>query len=215
MIPFVKADAVKILPMTTNVETKPGLRADARRNHEKIIEGARAVFARDGASAQMEDVARASGVGVGTVYRHFPTKEALMTELVRRTFESFVETAREALANDGEPFEVLAATLRRDSDLIAGDAAVQQAMMGAGAEVFAGTEYERRQLGEVTQQLVERAQQAGTMRPDARADDIPMLMCGVCATMGHTAKMFDWRRHLELAIDGLRARREADSADKE
>jgi AcrR family transcriptional regulator len=192
--------------MTANVETKPGLRADARRNHEKIIEGARKVFARDGASAQMEDVARASGVGVGTVYRHFPTKEALMTELVRRTFESFVETAREALADDGEPFEVLADMLRRDSDLIAGDAAVQQAMMGAGAEVWEGTEPVRAQLGEVMDQLVKRAQEAGTMRSDAGAHDIPMLMCGVCATMGHTAKMFDWHRQLELAIDSLRSR---------
>lgn len=129
-----------------------------------------------------------------------------MTELVRRTFESFVETAREALADDGEPFEVLAGTLRRDSDLIAGDAAVQQAMMGAGAEVWEGTEPERQQLGEVMHELVKRAQQAGTMRPDAGAHDIPMLMCGVCATMSHTAKMFDWHRHLELAIDSLRSR---------
>lgn len=191
--------------INTASETKPALRADARRNHEKIIEGARKVFARNGASAQMEDVARASGVGVGTVYRHFPTKEALMTELVRRTFESFVETAREALTGDGEPFELLARVLRGNAELIAADAAVQHAMMGAGAEVWAGTESERRQLGQISQKLVERAQQAGTMRLDMGADDIPMLMCGVCATMGHTAKGFDWHRHLELAIDSLRA----------
>jgi AcrR family transcriptional regulator len=189
-----------------NIDTKPPLRADARRNHDKIIAGARAVFARDGAAAQMEDVARASGVGVGTVYRHFPTKEALMTELVRRTFESFVEEAHAALSGDGEPFEALADVMRRDSELVAGDAAAQQAMMGAGVQVWEGTGAERRQLGEVMQQLVERAQKAGTMRSDVTAHEISMLMCGVCATMGHTAKMFDWRRHLELAIDSLRAR---------
>jgi AcrR family transcriptional regulator len=191
--------------MNTTTDTKPALRADARRNREKIIEGARKVFARDGASAQMEDVARISGVGVGTVYRHFPTKDALMTELVRRTFESFVVTSREALAGDGEPFEVLAEVMRRNAELIAGDTALQQAMMGAGAEVWEGTATERQQLGEVSLELVKRAQRAGTMRSDADAPDIPMLMCGVCATMGHTAKMFDWRRHLELAIDSLRA----------
>jgi AcrR family transcriptional regulator len=200
--------------MNTNVETKPALRADARRNREKIIEGARTVFARRGAAAQMEDVARASGVGVGTVYRHFPTKEALMTELVRRTFESFVGIAREALATGGEPFEVLAGVLRRNSELIAGDTAVQEGIMGAGAEVWAGTEAERSQLGEISRQLIERAQRAGTMRPDVGAEDIPMLMCGVCASMGHTAKMFDWRRHLELAIDSLRTREEPDAPDK-
>jgi AcrR family transcriptional regulator len=192
--------------MDTTAETKPPLRADARRNREKIIEGARKVFARSGASAQMEDVAHVSGVGVGTVYRHFPTKEALMTELVRRTFESFVETARDALTAPGEPFEVLAGVLHGNCELIAGDAAVQQALMGAGAEVWEGTERERAELGQIAHELVERAQRAGTVRPDIGPDDIPMLMCGICATMGHTAKPFDWHRHLELGLDSLRAR---------
>jgi len=192
--------------MDTSAETKPALRADARRNHEKIIEGAREVFARNGASAQMEDIARMSGVGVGTVYRHFPTKEALMTELVRRSFASFAQTAREALADEDEPFDVFARVLRRNSELIAGDAAAQQALMGGGTEVWEGTEPERQELGEITRQFVERAQQAGTMRRDIGADDIPMLMCGICATMSHPAPRFDWRRHLELAIDSLRAR---------
>jgi AcrR family transcriptional regulator len=192
--------------MDTATATKPILRADARRNHEKIIEGARTVFARYGASAQMEDIARASGVGVGTVYRHFPTKEALMTELVRRTFESFVETARGALTAEGEPFDALAGLLHHNCEVIAADAAVQQAITGGGEEVWAGTEHERRELGEIANELVVRAQRAGTLRPDVGPDDIPMLMCGICATMGHKAKMFDWRRHLELGIDGLRAR---------
>jgi hypothetical protein len=129
-----------------------------------------------------------------------------MTELVRRTFESFVETSRAALDGEGEPFEILAGVMRRNSELIAGDAAVQQAIMGAGTEVWEGTARERQALGEVSQALVERAQKAGTMRPDVGAQDLPMIMCGVCATMGHTAKMFDWHRHLELAIDSLRAR---------
>jgi AcrR family transcriptional regulator len=206
MIPFVKRESAELSRMDTSAEIKPTLRADARRNHEKIIEGARQVFARSGALAQMEDVARMSGVGVGTVYRHFPTKEALMTELVRRTFASFVEIARDALAEDGEPFELLAGVLRRNAELIAADAAAQYAIMGAKSEVWEGTAPERRQLGEISQQLVARAQQAGTMRRDMGADDIPMLMCGVCATMSHAASGFDWHRHLELAIDGLRAR---------
>jgi AcrR family transcriptional regulator len=192
--------------MDTRAATKPTLRADARRNHEKIIEGARTVFARYGGSAQMEDVARASGVGVGTVYRHFPTKEALMTELVRRTFESFVETARAALPDTREPLEVLTDVLRHNCEVIAGDTAVQQALMGAGEEVWAGTERERRELGEIAHELIQRAQRAGVVRADVGPDDIPMLMCGICATMGHKARMFDWRRHLELGIDSLRAR---------
>ena len=192
--------------MNTPTEIKPLLRADVRRNREKIIEGARQVFARSGASAQMEDVARASGVGVGTVYRHFPTKEALMTELVRLNFVLFIDRAQEGLADPGEPFEAFADVLRRNAELMADDAAVQQALMGAGPEVWAGTEAERRQLGEISQELVQRAQAVGTMRADIDVQDIPMLMCGVCATMGNPERGYDWRRHLELAIDGLRSR---------
>ena len=192
--------------MDTSADTKPALRADARRNHEKILDGAREVFARDGVSVQMEDVARAAGVGVGTVYRHFPTKEALMTELVRGKFELFTATARDALDDEGEPFEVLANLLRRNSQQIAGDAGTQQAIMGAGAEVWAGTERERHELGEIIHTFVERAQQAGTMRPDIGGEDIQMLMCGVCTTMAHPAPRFDWRRHLELVIESLRLR---------
>ncbi|MGI8903432.1 MAG: TetR/AcrR family transcriptional regulator [Solirubrobacteraceae bacterium] len=192
--------------MTIPEEVERSQRADARRNRERIIHGAREVFARDGASAQMEDVARTAGVGVGTVYRHFPTKEALITELVASKFESFGQTAREALAEDREPFEVLAGVLRRNAAFMADDGAVRHALMGAGEEVWARTEPQRREANEAFQQLVERAQRAGTMRGDFGVADIPMLMCGICATMGHTVPGFDWHRHLELVIDGLRAR---------
>ena len=74
--------------------------------------GARAVFAEYGSEAQMDDVARRAGVGVGTVYRHYPTKEALLVELVREKFRLFAAEAREALERDGEPFEVLADLMR-------------------------------------------------------------------------------------------------------
>ncbi len=187
-------------------EAERSQRADARRNRERIIDGAREVFARGGAMAQMEDVARTSGVGVGTVYRHFPTKEALITELVRRKFELFAQTAREALAEDREPFEVLADVLRRNAAFMAQDAAVRYAMMAAGEEIWVQVAPERQQVNEIVQQLVERAQRAGTMREDFGVADIPMLMCGICATMGHASPGFEWGRHLELVIDGLRAR---------
>ena len=76
--------------MTSTVsDTERPLRADARRNRERILQSARAVFAESGADAQIDDVARHAGVGVGTVYRHFPTKQALLTELVRQTFRLF------------------------------------------------------------------------------------------------------------------------------
>jgi AcrR family transcriptional regulator len=208
MIPFVKETRGLDNTMdTTTTDTQRGIRADARRNRERIIEGARAEFARCGALAQMEDIARTSGVGVGTVYRHFPTKEALMTELVRRNFAYFAETAEDALADDREPFLVLADVLRRCAGFAAADASLQRALTGAGDdEILERVAAERERLREATGTLVERAQQAGTMRLDASGDDVGMMMCGVCATMGRKLPGFDWHRHLELMIDGLRRR---------
>ena len=80
-----------------SAQTPKPQRADARRNRERILEAARVVFAEQGAEAQMDDVARAAGVGVGTVYRHFPQKDALMGELVASKFRTFADNAEIAL----------------------------------------------------------------------------------------------------------------------
>src|SRR3982074_3537806 len=81
------------------------MRADARRNRDRVLAAARKLFAENGAETQIDDVARVAGVGIGTVYRHFPTKEALMVELVRHKFTRFVEMTEEALESDDQPFE--------------------------------------------------------------------------------------------------------------
>jgi AcrR family transcriptional regulator len=193
-------------PVTdTVIDTERPLRADARRNHERILESARAVFAEYGADAQIDDVARQAGVGVGTVYRHFPTKEALLVELLREKFRLFGARAREALEQDGEPFAVFEDLLRRNADTAASDAAVQHALAGAGEHIWMQAEAEQQQLVAVTGELIARARRAGTIRQDVDANDIAMLMCGVCSTMGGKPG-FDWRRHLDLVIDMLRAR---------
>ena len=181
------------------------LRADARRNRERILESARAVFAQYGADAQIDDVARQAGVGVGTVYRHFPTKEALLVELLREKFRLFAVRGREALEADGEPFAVLEDLLRRNAETASSDAAVQHALAGAGEQIWMQAQAEQQELVEVTEKLLARAREAGTLRQDVDANDIAMLMCGLCSTMG-TKPGFDWRRHLELVIDALRAR---------
>jgi AcrR family transcriptional regulator len=191
---------------TTQIETGRPLRADARRNHERILEAAREVFADCGVDAQMDDVARRACVGVGTVYRHFPTKEALLVELVRQKFRVFAAGVRAALERDEEPFDVFAATLRRNADVCAGDSAMQHALSGIGEHIWAQAQAEYDELNALSEELIARAQRAGTMRPDVRATDIAMLMCGVSSTMTHNAPGFDWHRHLELVIDMLRAR---------
>lgn len=181
------------------------LRADARRNRERILESARAVFAQYGAEAQIDHVAREAGVGVGTVYRHFDTKEALLVELMREKFRLFAERGRAVNAQDGEPFALLEDLMRRNAETAASDAAVQQALAGADETIWLQAEADRLELVAVTEVLVERARQAGTIRSDVDANDIGMLMCGVCSTMGDK-RGFDWRRHLDLAIEMLRAR---------
>ena len=190
----------------TVIPTERPLRADARRNHERILESARAVFAEYGADAQIDDVARQAGVGVGTVYRHFPTKEALLVELLREKFRLFGSRAQEALEQDGEPFAVIEDLLRRNAETMASDAAVQQALASAGEHIWMQAEAEQKELLRATGELIERAGRTGTIRRDVEATDIGMLMCGLCSTMGSHAPGFDWRRHLDLVIDMLRAR---------
>ncbi len=192
--------------MTSTIqETERPLRADARRNRERILQSAKAVFAQHGADAQMDDVAAQAHVGVGTVYRHFPTKDALMAELIRQKFQHLVESAREGLQREGEPFDVFADTLRRNADDCARDAAMQHALTGVGEHIWNDSLPVQEELYALTEQLIERAHRAGTMRTDIAASDIAMLMCGVSSTMNHHGAGFDWRRHLELVIDALRA----------
>lgn len=192
--------------MNLPLDTERPQRADARRNRERILEAAREAFGALGAEAQMDEVARLAGVGVGTVYRHFPTKEALLGELVRQKFRTMCAAAREALAEEDDPFTVFAGLLRRNAGLAAADSAIQFAMLGAGERVWEQARSEQEELLGLTGELMARAQSAGKMRPDVSAADIPMLMCGLCATMSHNKPGFDWERHLELLIDSLRAR---------
>jgi AcrR family transcriptional regulator len=191
---------------SSSIESERPQRADAKRNRERILESARDAFAAHGADTQMDEVARLAGVGVGTVYRHFPTKESLLGELVRQKMERMTDNTRAGLARDGEPFAVFADVLRENAGIASGNAAIQYAMLGAGEGVWEYAGVAQAELIGLTEQMITRAQRAGTMRPDVTAMDIPMLMCGVCATMTHTKPHFDWRRHLELIIDALRAR---------
>jgi AcrR family transcriptional regulator len=178
------------------------LRADARRNRERVLLAARTVFAEQGADAQMDDVARAAGVGVGTVYRHFPHKEALMGELVAQRFAAFRAHAQEALAAGGDPWEAFEGLVRRNAEVMATDAALQHAIAREPA-AWAYAESERRELLRLAGELIDRARAAGAIRSDFTVADMPALMCGLSATMG--MPHFDWRRHLDIVLGGIRA----------
>jgi AcrR family transcriptional regulator len=182
------------------------MRADARRNRESILAAARELFALSRPDVQIDDVARLAGVGVGTVYRHFPDKQALMGELVRERFVIFNARLSRAL-DEGEdaPFESLADAIRDNAASVAGDAATRFSFLSGGERVFeyAGDEVE--EFLRLARRLVLRARRAGELRSDFQATDIPMVMCGVCATIDKEGAPWDWRRHLELILDGMRA----------
>jgi AcrR family transcriptional regulator len=177
-------------------------RADARRNREKVLDAARAAFAEHGREAQMDDVARRAEVGVGTVYRHFPTKEALLVALAEDTFARIAERSRPLLERE-DAWAAFVEMLWDAGESLATDRALSEAMsVELSPEPCPG----QVQLAEIAARLIRGAQEAKAMRPDVVVDDIPMLMCGVgSATSRPHPCPGAWRRHLGIVIDGLRA----------
>jgi AcrR family transcriptional regulator len=178
------------------------LRADARRNRERVLEGARAVFAEHGRDAQMDDVARAAGVGVGTVYRHFPTKEALVSALAVSLFEKVLASARAALEIE-DPWEAFTSALWAGVEVLASDRAFTE-IIGQAEMPFETCLVTDMNAAFV--ELIARAKASGDLRPDVHIDDIPMITCGIgMATIKPHQCQDAWRRHLAIVIDGLRA----------
>lgn len=187
----------------TVVETKP-LRADARRNREAILKAAKAVLAKHGTEAQMDDIAARAKVGVGTVYRHFPTKEALIRALIAERMETVASYVVEAL-DDPDPWHGLTTSLWRGAELGASDRALS-AVFSDSSEAFTECASSRGTLLTAATELVRRAQASGQLRPDASVQDIPVFMCGVMQAMHQKGEDPNaWRRHLQIIIDGLRA----------
>lgn len=182
------------------------LRADARRNRERVLAAARKCFAEEGRDAQMDDVARAAGVGVGTVYRHFPDKRSLLEALIEERFAEFALLGREALEHE-DPWLGFSGWLYRCGELQAGDRAFCDGMAAA-------LEPERVQaiaaatgLWKVNERMIARGRKAGLIRKDAKAEDIPVIMGGVAATaLSPKAKLgWTWQRHLAICLAGMRA----------
>ena len=190
----------------SSTEPKPQ-RADARRNRERIVDAARELFAECGQTTQMDDVARRAQVGVGTVYRHFPTKTALLGELMGAKFRHHAIVARRWAEQEPDGWAAFEGFLRDAFSSIAQDATLQQrAIWVDDSEILALAEGERRIVTELVGELIARAHEEGTLRADFTADDIPAVMCSVgsvFAAQGRLPLRAD--RFVELIIDGLRA----------
>ena len=190
---------------TKSVSTPRAQRADAVRNRRRVLDAARAAFAERGMDAQVEDIARRAGVGVGTVYRHFPTKQDLIDALVAEHFTDLIANATVALEADdpGTAFfdhlEYCYAAQSRDRmfdvlDEAAGSSTVMAQIID--------------ELCLVIDKVIDRARTAGAVREDLSADDIGIVMCG----LGSAKRAESWfhgddpaRRYFTLALDGMRA----------
>jgi AcrR family transcriptional regulator len=180
------------------------LRADARRNREKVLAAARAVFAEQGVDAQMDDVARHADVGVGTVYRHFPTKDALLNALSDELFAVVAVYTRNQLTLD-DPWEAFTRAMWFGAEKTAGDRAFAE-ILSATRPGMARTCPGKEDLLITIAELMERCKAAGKMRADAMVDDIGLMMCGIGSASQMEHPVPDaWRRHLAIMIDGLRA----------
>jgi AcrR family transcriptional regulator len=184
-----------------NLTERP-LRADARRNRDRVLAAAREVFGEQGRDAQVDDVARCAAVGVGTVYRHFPTKEALLTALVHDTFGRIAERSRSLLDRE-DAWAAFLDMMWDAGESLAGDRALTEAMsVRVAPQPCAG----QAEIHDIATELISRAQAEGRMRADVVVEDIPMLMCGVgSATARPHPCANSWRRHLAILLDGLRA----------
>src|SRR5689334_4007596 len=158
-------------------ETERPLRADARRNRERIMASAGELFARRGHEAQMEEIAAHAGLGLGTLYRHFPGKQALVTAMVRERVRAMADLAR-AAEEVPDPAEAFQTIVRSYLDAASGDAAFQLAVMGSKDIEWEGVEDEKREFDEIAGRIIERAVAAGQLRGDLTVADFHHLACG-------------------------------------
>jgi AcrR family transcriptional regulator len=177
--------------------TRP-LRADARRNRQRILKAARRVFADSGVHSQIDDVAKRAKVGVGTVYRHFPTKEALLDALVREHFVEIAGYALEALDRD-DAWEGFCELMWRAAEHNAADVGFCESIASSDKSAI----IEEVGLIRSTGELIARAKAEGRMRLDATEDDVAIMMIGASAVMRLDSDA--WRRYMTLMLDGLRA----------
>jgi AcrR family transcriptional regulator len=185
--------------------TRP-LRSDAARNREEILCAARAAFAEQGVATQMDEIARRAGLGVGTLYRNFPTKEALVEALLLERLELLEAELAVALEVESTPWEAFARFIRIVAQAQMQDRALLEFTGGkiTGGETLRG---KRRLLHRMVADLVERAQASGELRADIETGDLPVLISGISRTLwlsGPTAETLA-ERYVAILLDGLRA----------
>jgi len=184
------------------------LRRDAERNRQRILKAASEVFNERGLEVSLDEIARYAGVGVGTVYRRFRTKEELVEALFVERIDSIAAVAEEALEAP-DPWSGLVSFMEQMAEMMAGDLGLRQMLMFAtyGQDRVA---YARQRNAPLMSGLVERAQAAGQLRSDLRQTDIPFIVFVLteAAQLARQTSPEIWRRYLTLVLDGLRPQRD-------
>ena len=179
------------------------LRADARRNHDKLIEVAAQAFASHGTAASLEDIARRADVGIGTLYRHFPSREHLVEAVYRHEVEALCNAAEE-LSRERAPDEALEEWMNRFVGYIAtkrGMADSLRILLSSKSDFFDDS-YGR--VWVVLAGLIDRAVAAGTIRADVDSTDVLQALSGTYS-MPNSPEWYDRSRRLvRLLMDGLR-----------
>lgn len=183
--------------------TRP-VRADAQRNIDALLEAALAVFAASGVDAPVREVAAKAGVGMGTLYRHFPQRSDLIIAVFRREVDACADAAP-ALAAECEPDEALARWMQRYVDFVTAKRGLAAALHSGDPAYDDLPAYFRERLRPALQELLNAAADAGTMRADVEPDELLHAVPGLCMP-AHDGTCDHARRMVALLVDGLRYR---------
>ncbi len=189
---------------TTSPEAAKNLRADAQRNRARVLEAAEELLGSEGLAVPIDDIAEKAGVGIGTVYRQFPTKEALHEAIVVSHFERLVADARSLTSSD-DPAGALFDLITRIVQEAVSKRDLADALAGAGIDFKATAHGFKHDLELAVGELLTRAQRAGTVRTDVQVEDVMGLIAGACmATERYGGNAGSPARMLEVVCDGLR-----------
>jgi AcrR family transcriptional regulator len=179
------------------------LRKDAARNRELLITAARELFAQRGLDVSLEDIAQHAGLGVGTAYRHFASKNEIASALLGQTLDAVVASGEQALTVE-DPWRALVGFFEAAVAVQVGDRGLREVFLGV--QDTGQIEYVHGRMTVIVTELVRRAQRAGVLRKDAAATDIGMIITMMSAVTEITADFAPdtWRRYLALCLAGLK-----------
>jgi AcrR family transcriptional regulator len=181
----------------------PGLRCDAQRNHEALLDAAAEAFAEGGIDVSAEEIARRAGVAKGTLFRHFPSKRDLLEAVLAHRMRTLQEMIEEVVAERPPGLDAVSELMVRGAEMLAADRSFLDAVMreSSGAAELTAVKLE---LMASLDELAAAAQGVGELRGDVNGTDLAMLMMAATNICAQAREHALWQRYLALMIDGLR-----------